>query len=306
MDAISLLRTDHQSVQQLFKRFEKAGDTAYTEKRQIVDRIIEELSVHAAIEEQLFYPVARATVPGTEDIALESLEEHHIVKWLLSELVDLDPRNERFDAKVTVLIENVRHHVEEEQNEFFPKVRNGLSRKELADLGDAMQKAKAIAPSRPHPRAADTPPGNTIMGTIVGVMDRVGDNLSGIAQGGVTAAQDLIARFLHNKTPKVSPTGPSATRKMASNVRDASSNATDGVVKTARTAKSGATSTARSATAGVKGTLRTAKKSGRTTAASAKRGATTTGRTARTAARSTAGTAKRAAKKTAASARGSR
>ncbi len=91
MDAITLLRNDHKTVEQLFKRFEKAGDRAYVQKREIVDRIIEELSVHAAIEELVFYPVARATVPDTEDIALESLEEHHIVKWLLSELVDLDP-----------------------------------------------------------------------------------------------------------------------------------------------------------------------------------------------------------------------
>src|SRR4029079_19256373 len=123
MDAITFLRSDHKAVQQLFQRFEKAGDHAYTEKRAVVDQIIEELSVHAAIEEQVFYPVARATVPDTEDMALESLEEHHIVKWLLSELVGLDPTNERFDAKVTVLIENVRHHVEEEESDFFPKVR---------------------------------------------------------------------------------------------------------------------------------------------------------------------------------------
>src|SRR6188474_3412853 len=116
MDAITLLRADHKTVEQLFKRFETAGDRAYTEKRQIVDRIIEELSIHAAIEEQVFYPVARETVPTTEDIALESLEEHHIVKWVLSELVDLDPREERFDAKVTVLMENVRHHVDEEED----------------------------------------------------------------------------------------------------------------------------------------------------------------------------------------------
>ena len=121
MDAITLLRSDHKTVEQLFKRFEKAGDRAYVEKRQIVDRIIEELSVHAAIEEQVFYPVARATVPATEDIALESLEEHHIVKWLLSELVDLDPEHERFDAKVTVLMENVRHHVEEEERRVLPE-----------------------------------------------------------------------------------------------------------------------------------------------------------------------------------------
>src|SRR6478736_141103 len=138
MDAITLLRNDHKTVEQLFKRFEKAGDRAYVEKRQIVDRIIEELSVHAAIEEQLFYPVARATVAGTEDIALESLEEHHIVKWLLSELVDLDPQAERFDAKVTVLIENVRHHVEEEATEFFPLARAALGRNDLNDLGDSL------------------------------------------------------------------------------------------------------------------------------------------------------------------------
>src|SRR3954447_1795103 len=116
MDAITMLKDDHKAVEQLFKRFEKAGDGALAEKRKLVDSIIESLSVHAAIEEQLFYPVARATVPKTDDIALESLEEHHIVKWVLSELEDLDAHDERFDAKVTVLIENVRHHVEEEES----------------------------------------------------------------------------------------------------------------------------------------------------------------------------------------------
>src|SRR5215211_8592360 len=107
MDAIALLRDDHRSVEKLFKQFEKAGDSAYATKRKVAEQIIEELSRHADIEEQLFYPVSRATVPGTEDIALESLEEHHVVKWVLSELDGMDPAAERFDAKVTVLIENV-------------------------------------------------------------------------------------------------------------------------------------------------------------------------------------------------------
>ena len=162
MDAITLLKDDHRTVEQLFKRFEQAGDRAHVQKRQIVDRIIEELSVHAAIEEQVFYPVARATVPDTEDIALESLEEHHVVKWLLSELVDMDPAHERFDAKVTVLIENVRHHVEEEESEFFPKVRKQLGRNELADLGEALADAKKSAPTRPHPRMPDAGPANVV------------------------------------------------------------------------------------------------------------------------------------------------
>ena len=68
-----MLKADHKTVEQLFKRFERAGPRAHSEKRDIVDRVIEALSVHAAIEEQLFYPVARATVPGAEDIALEAL-----------------------------------------------------------------------------------------------------------------------------------------------------------------------------------------------------------------------------------------
>ena len=152
MDAITLLRADHKTVEQLFKRFERAGDRAYVEKREVVDRIIEELSIHAAIEEQVFYPVARETVPATEDIALESLEEHHIVKWVLSELEQMEPADERFDAKVTVLIEKVRHHIKEEEDEFFPKVRDALGRTALSDLGEALAEAKKTAPTRPHPR----------------------------------------------------------------------------------------------------------------------------------------------------------
>ncbi|MCU1503913.1 MAG: hypothetical protein JWM12_3267 [Ilumatobacteraceae bacterium] len=306
MDAITLLRNDHKTVEQLFKRFEKAGDDAKVDKRAIVDRIIEELSIHAAIEEQIFYPVARATVPDTEDIALESLEEHHIVKWVLSELAQLDPDNERFDAKVTVLIENVRHHVEEEESEFFPKVRAELGRKALNDLGDALAEAKRSAPTHPHPRAPDAPPVNAVVGAIAGVVDRVGDNISGFAQGGVSAAQDLIARVLHNKPPKVSPTGTTVARKQATNVRRAASTATDGVQQTARSVKSGAKATARAASSGAKATLTTAKKSAGATATTAKRASTTTGRTAKAAAANTASTAKRSATKTAATARGSR
>lgn len=306
MDAITLLKDDHRSVERLFKRFEQAGERAHVQKRQIVDRIIEELSVHAAIEEQLFYPVARSTVPATEDIALESLEEHHIVKWLLSELVDMDPSHERFDAKVTVLMENVRHHVKEEESDFFPKVRAQLSRNELADLGAALADAKKSAPTRPHPRMPDSGRSNMVAGAITGVVDRVGDNLSGMAQGGVTAVKDLIARLTGSDQPKVSPTGSSTARRRAGDVRSAASTATDGVQQTVRSAKAGASSTARAAKAGVRGTVTSAKRSARATATTAKRASTTTGRTARAATAKTAATAKRTVSKTALAASGSR
>jgi hemerythrin superfamily protein len=306
MDAITLLKTDHQTVEQLFKRFEQAGERAHVARRQIVDRIIEELSVHASIEEQVFYPVARATVPDTEAIALESLEEHHVVKWLLSELADMDPTHERFVAKVTVLIENVRHHVKEEENDFFPKVRQHLGRNELAELGETLAAAKKSAPTRPHPRMPDAGPTNMVAGAITGVVDRVGNNLSGIAQGTVTAAQDLIARITGSDRPKVSPTGSTTARTRANEVRSATSTATDGAIDTVRSVQSGAKATAKAATSGAKGTATAAKKTTTATAATAKRAVTTTARTARSAADKTVATAKRTASKTAAAASGSR
>jgi len=157
VDAIVLLKEDHKTVERLFKQFEKTGEDDHATKRRLVDQIIEELSVHAFIEEQIFYPEARQAVPETKDQVLESLEEHHIVKWVLSELQDLDPSDERFDAKVTVLMENVRHHVEEEEQEWFPEVRKGLGRKALQEIGTRLDEAKQTAPRDPHPRAADEP-----------------------------------------------------------------------------------------------------------------------------------------------------
>ena len=114
MDAITLLKADHKTVEKLFKDFEKAGDRAVKTKPKLVDQIIEELTTHAYIEETVFYPAARKAVPDTTSHVLESIEEHHVVVWMLSELAGMDPEDERFTAKVTVLIENVRHHVEEE------------------------------------------------------------------------------------------------------------------------------------------------------------------------------------------------
>ena len=336
MDAIRMLKDDHKAVEQLFKRFEKAGDRAFTEKRAIVDRIIEDLSKHAAIEEQLFYPVVRATVPGTDEIALESLEEHHVVKWVLSELDSMDPRDERFDAKVTVLMENVRHHVKEEEQEFFPEVRNELGRTALDDLGNAMEATRKLAPTHPHPRSPDTPPGNLLVGTAAGVVDRLGDTVSGVAQGGVTAITDLIAVILGRKRPSVSPRGSKVTRTAASKVRSGASSVTDsaieavenaqrtsrdaakrtarttsvssssavsGAKRTMRSARAGVTSTARAASSGAKGTSTSARRSMRGTVTTAKRASTTTGRTARAAARNTTTTAKRATKRTASTAK---
>ena len=170
MDAITLLKQDHKTVEKLFKQFEKAKQPA--QQRKLAGQVIKELSVHAAIEEMVFYPAVRERVPKVEETVLESLEEHHVVKWVLSELEDMKPDHERFKAKMMVLIENVRHHVKEEESELFPEVRSVIKRKELGELGEALEKAKKAAPTEPHPRAPDTPPGNLVAGPAAGVVDK--------------------------------------------------------------------------------------------------------------------------------------
>jgi hemerythrin superfamily protein len=149
-DAIVMLKDDHKVVEKLFKQFEKAGESAPpAQKRQIVDQVIRELTTHAFIEETLFYPTARQAAPETGEHVLESVEEHHVVAWMLAELKNTDPSDERFDAKMAVLMENVRHHVQEEEQDWFPEVRKAMSRTELKELGAMMEAAKSDAPADP-------------------------------------------------------------------------------------------------------------------------------------------------------------
>jgi hemerythrin superfamily protein len=170
-DAIKLLKQDHQEVRSLFEKFDNAGDRAHKTKQGIVQKLIEELAKHSAIEEQIFYPAARNVIDD-DDIVFESLEEHHIVKWTLSELDGMDPTDERFDAKVTVLKELVLHHAKEEERDMFPKIRKALTPADLRDLGEQMERAKEMAPTRPHPRAPDEPPGNIVAGAAAAIVDR--------------------------------------------------------------------------------------------------------------------------------------
>ena len=148
-DAIVLLKNDHKEVKKLFRQFEKAGENATVAKGEIVRRIIEMLTVHTYLENEIMYPQVRALLPEVEDDVLESYEEHHVADVLCMELWSMDPSDEHFDAKTTVLIENVEHHIEEEEEEWFPKVREALGRNELNDIGARMLEAKKNAPRSP-------------------------------------------------------------------------------------------------------------------------------------------------------------
>jgi len=148
-DAIVMLKNDHKEVRKLFREFQAAGEDATKKKGELVSKIIELLTVHTYIENEIMYPEVRRLLPDLEDDVLESYEEHHVADVLVMELFAMKPDAERFDAKTTVLIENVTHHIEEEEDEWFPKVRAGLGRKQLAELGERMLAAKAKAPRSP-------------------------------------------------------------------------------------------------------------------------------------------------------------
>ncbi len=148
-DAIVVLKEDHKQVKALFRKFEGAGEKAHAQKGAIVKQIIELLTIHTYIENEVMYPQVRRLLPDLEDDVLESYEEHHVADVLCMELFAMKPTDERFDAKTTVLIENVTHHVEEEEQDWFPKVREGLGRKQLAEIGQQLIEAKKHAPHSP-------------------------------------------------------------------------------------------------------------------------------------------------------------
>ena len=148
-DAIVLLKNDHKEIKKVFRDFQTAGEDATEKKGQLVEKMIELLTVHTYIENEVMYPEVRKRLPDLEDDILESYEEHHVADVLVVELTAMNPDAERFDAKASVLIENVSHHIEEEEDEWFPKVRAGLGRKQLSELGEKLIAAKEKAPRSP-------------------------------------------------------------------------------------------------------------------------------------------------------------
>ena len=137
-DAIALLRADHKVVSDLFEEYEKSRSTS--KKAQLVAKICTELSVHAQIEEEIFYPAVKAALKDKELIP-EATIEHASVKDLIAQVEGVEPDGEMFDAKIKVLSEYVKHHVKEEHNEMFPKAK--ATRLDMAELGAQMAERKA-------------------------------------------------------------------------------------------------------------------------------------------------------------------
>lgn len=140
-DAIALLTADHAEVKKMFKEFEKLKqeDGSAEDKAALVARICEALTVHAQVEEEIFYPAVREAI-ADDDLMDEADVEHAGAKDLIAQLEEAQPGDDHYDAKVTVLGENINHHVKEEEGEMFPKVKK--TELDLADLGQQMLERK--------------------------------------------------------------------------------------------------------------------------------------------------------------------
>ncbi len=156
MDAIRLLKADHKEVEGLFKELEDLSDNAKAGRKRIFEQIDRALTVHAKIEETIFYPAVKSRATRDKEAkqeVLEAYEEHSNVKAMLKKLEETEPSDETYKAKLQVLHELVKHHVKEEERELFSDAKDLLSREELEELGEEMERAKASENGRKSKRS---------------------------------------------------------------------------------------------------------------------------------------------------------
>ena len=144
MNAIALLKADHDKVKRLLTDLESTTERGVKTRAELFATIKGELTLHEIVEEEIFYPELKAH-PKARDIVLEGYEEHHVVDVLMSELEALDVSDETWGAKAIVMKENVEHHIEEEEGEIFPQARSVFDAAELEDLGQRMEARKLSA-----------------------------------------------------------------------------------------------------------------------------------------------------------------
>ena len=144
MDAITLLKHDHDKVKKLLTELESTTERGVKTRSELFATIKGELTVHEMIEEEIFYPELKAH-PKAKDIVLEGFEEHHVVDVLMGELESLDVSDETWGAKAIVMKENIEHHIEEEEGEMFKTARSVFDKAELEDLGARMEQRKRTA-----------------------------------------------------------------------------------------------------------------------------------------------------------------
>ena len=142
MNAITLLKQDHEDVKKMLSELDDTTERAVKTREQTFTKLKGDLEVHEAIEEEIFYPALKDH-PKTKDIALEGYEEHHVVDTVMGEMLDLSVSDETWTAKFAVMKENLEHHIEEEEDDMFKKARQVMDQAELKELGERMSARKA-------------------------------------------------------------------------------------------------------------------------------------------------------------------
>jgi hemerythrin superfamily protein len=173
MDAIKLIKQDHRTVKGLFRKLGKA--TRRADRQKFAEQLIRELSIHAAVEEELLYPALRSRAARNGEHVLDALEEHHAVKLVLAEVDKMNAGDERHSAKMHVVRELVESHIEEEEQRLLPRLEKLFDVDEREVMGKAMLALKQGAPTHPHPGAPDTPPGVLVAGLVGKLSDTTKD-----------------------------------------------------------------------------------------------------------------------------------
>ncbi|HVX43698.1 MAG TPA: hemerythrin domain-containing protein [Mycobacteriales bacterium] len=177
-DVVEVLTHDHREVEDLFGQIEAAGGDP-EKKSDLVEQVTIELVRHSVAEEQWLYPAVREKVSGGDLLADQEISEHAEVEQLLKDLERLQPADSEYAAKLASLMSDVRQHVQEEENELFPKLTAASTPDELRELGAKIERAKKTAPTRPHPSSPSAPPANKILAPGAGMIDRLRDALTG-------------------------------------------------------------------------------------------------------------------------------
>ena len=145
-----MLKQDHNTIDTLLRQFMRAGAHAEATKSDLAVRIVHELAEHTAVEDQVFHPVVRAELSEVTGEVIHEEVEHHAVRWLCAQVDATSLKDERFDARVHVLAEIVRLHIDAEEEALFPQVRAALGHKRLSEIGAQLARAKATAPGGLH------------------------------------------------------------------------------------------------------------------------------------------------------------
>ncbi|MGP4090366.1 hemerythrin domain-containing protein [Streptomyces sp. KR55] len=177
-NVIDELVTDHREVEELFGRIEALppGDK---DRKLHADQVTMELVRHSVAEEAYLYPAVREHVPGGDALADKEIEDHSRAEQLMKDLESCEADDPEFNRLIGLLMNEVRTHVADEEQNLFPKLRAACPPQALDDLGDKVRQAKMLAPTRPHPSAPDTPPLNKLLAPGAGLVDRLRDTLTG-------------------------------------------------------------------------------------------------------------------------------